>query len=717
MKQRLKATFADATIDTEARTVEVVFYAGDQVMRGGFFEAPFQMVFDFEGVDLAALNDGTAPVLHAHNTASALDVVGNVVEGSARVEMGKRVEVADGVSYVEGKGYATLQYLDLPDVEPIWQRVAKRAMRQVSMGADVGLVDHVKAEDRTDGGQYDLVIAREWSVFEISPVPLGASRGAQTLGESGEDTPCIVNQVGASTMNKPEAAVAAQTTETQPSPAPAAPVVDAAKLAAKAAEDARNELLQRQGEVREYAERLALDVQKCEALANDLRLSMDDVRKRLLEMAAEKQAKLSPEPPVRIEGGIDGREKLAEAIEGAIYRRIDVGTYDPHTYQEMKRVGVGSKARLIEDTKETERMRKLLSAGNDLVGLSIMELGRKALEAAGWRLEGLGRQQMCRLALAGGDIPREFERYAPRGQSLAMSTSDFPKILGNIANKRLLQAYQSAPAFYEQLAWRYDVPDFKTFSIPVRGDLPEPETVVEGGTYKSKIIGERGETGKAKKKGYILHFTSESMINDDLMAFELTPTEVAESFRSEEQGQFCDLVEDNTSLLTNSDKTTGVTFTTGFNTLTSTSAAPGVDSAALVQSTLASQRGIDGNTGRPRNLQVYAVLGPHTLRRALEVSFGPIVNTPDALSNTRQPSLVLGGDRVFTDVRMAAKAWYAFADPSLAPIISYGYLRGEPAVATETRNGWEVDGMEMKCRRVMHFTKVGRVGAVKNAGT
>lgn len=701
MKKRLIAALAAETVDAEARTVEVVFYTGAVVARGGFFIEPYDLVMDFDGVDLAELNGGTAPVLNSHKRRSLEDVVGHVVADSASATPGETIEAADGVSYVTGEARATLQYVDTPDVAPVWDRVSQGAARNVSMGVHFDAADTVTigAKERLDGGAVDLVIARKWKPYEISPVPLGADPGARTLAadDDGEPDP-IAERIRAQGVT--------MSIKTTPDPAP----VDAAKLAEEAKAAGAADAFERLRVARETAKVTGYPVAKAEELAQDLDTSVDELRASMITWAAEQQPRVGGE--TRVEHVSDGGDRHALAVEGALYLRMSGGLYDPDTYTEMKWVGRGRNRKQVEDTAETARMRKVLRAGRDLAGISIGDLARRHIEARGIRLSRLTHEDVFALAFKDpGTYSLELRNRV--GSAFAMSSSDFPKILQNITNKGLMRAYNDAPVFYEDLAWRWDVNNFNEFSLPQRGDIPAPQLIKEGGQYKRVILGERGESGRVQKKGYILAFTNEAMVNDNLSAFELKPGEIAMSFRSDEQGEFVALVEDNATLMADG----VVVYATGKHTLASVSGAPDVDTAAAMQVMLARQLGINGDSGRAHNLKLYAVLGAPELGRALEVAFGPVVPPAVTLATTRQPSLSLPPGRIYTEARLSsASAWYGFADPAIAPTIAYGYIKGQEGITTETRNGWEVDGVEIKASRSMHMTRVGRVGSAKNNG-
>ena len=61
-------------------------------------------------------------------------------------------------------------------------------------------------------------------------------------------------------------------------------------------------------------------------------------------------------------------------------------------------------------------------------------------------------------------------------------------------------------------------------------------------------------------------------------------------------------------------------------------------------------------------------------------------------------------------------AWYLAADPAQIDIIEYGYLEGEEGPTIETRIGFDVDGIEIKCREDFAAKVLDWRGLYKNAG-
>lgn len=64
----------------------------------------------------------------------------------------------------------------------------------------------------------------------------------------------------------------------------------------------------------------------------------------------------------------------------------------------------------------------------------------------------------------------------------------------------------------------------------------------------------------------------------------------------------------------------------------------------------------------------------------------------------------------------SATAWYMAGDPSQIDTIELAYLQGQPGIYTESRQGFEVDGLEIKCRLDVAAKAIDHRGLFKNAG-
>ncbi|EDZ48462.1 peptidase U35, phage prohead HK97 [Rhodobacterales bacterium Y4I] len=156
-----RATLAPATVDAEARTVEVIWSTGAPVRRrdmaGQYIE---RLSLAAEAVDLSRLEG--ASVLDAHRQTAVRDVLGSV----------RRADV-DGK-----RGTALIQFSARPEVEPVWQDVLAGILRHVSVGYSVE-----EWAETTENGARVLTAAR-WTPHEISLVPTPADPGAHIRMET-----------------------------------------------------------------------------------------------------------------------------------------------------------------------------------------------------------------------------------------------------------------------------------------------------------------------------------------------------------------------------------------------------------------------------------------------------------------------------------------------------------------------------------------------------
>ena len=68
------------------------------------------------------------------------------------------------------------------------------------------------------------------------------------------------------------------------------------------------------------------------------------------------------------------------------------------------------------------------------------------------------------------------------------------------------------------------------------------------------------------------------------------------------------------------------------------------------------------------------------------------------------------------DPASGAIPWYLFASPSAIDTIEYAYLEGQDGVFIETRNGFDVDGVEIKARLDFGAKAIDWRGLHKNPG-
>ncbi len=673
---RRTAELAPNSVDTDARTVEVIWSAGARVRRASFFGEPYdeELSLDPTHVRLERLNAG-APFLKVHEIDTLDAVIGSVVPGSARIE--------------NGRGIAQVRISERADVEPIWRDIQAGHIRAVSIGYQVHRFDISKP----DGGR-ELWRAVDWTPFEISAVPVGADPAAGFRAK-GEQHDCVLHrrdaptEQGASPMtDKTPAAPADQTNETaateettmtdektgaakaqthaadtrsQPKPqnqrsAPAKPEAPDTEAVATRAREAERD---RVSTIYDLAGRLNLERSFAEDLVKR-GVTVDEARRLILDQVAAKSDETRTFGQVSVPlGGRDERITRRDAVASALLHR-----YSPTLFS-------------LEDAARQYR------------GMTLLELARESLGNAGVNTRGLSRDEVATRALH--------------------STSDFPEILAAVTNKTLRQAYEAYPRTFMLFCRQVLATDFKAMHRVQLGEAPQLLEVGESGEFKRGTLGESKESYKVKTYGRVVAITRQVLINDDLDAFTRIPAMYGNSIAQLESDVVWGIVTTNPAM---ADGT--ALFHANHRNLAGTGAALDVTSVGAARAAMAKQTGLDKKTVlniRPAFLIVPA---------ALELKAEQLVaqNLVPAQSGNVVPQSIRTLAPISEPRLDAASetAWYLAASPNQIDTIEYAYLEGQQGAYIETRNGFDVDGVEIKCRLDFGAKAIDWRGLYKNPG-
>jgi len=100
------------------------------------------------------------------------------------------------------------------------------------------------------------------------------------------------------------------------------------------------------------------------------------------------------------------------------------------------------------------------------------------------------------------------------------STSDFPLILVNAANKSVQGLFGQYPNTWGAWTREVDVADFKTITSAFAGQFPEVAAIAEGAPYTYGSIAEEGQTYAVQERGRLVALTRQALVNDDTRAFQ-----------------------------------------------------------------------------------------------------------------------------------------------------------------------------------------------------
>jgi hypothetical protein len=328
-------------------------------------------------------------------------------------------------------------------------------------------------------------------------------------------------------------------------------------------------------------------------------------------------------------------------------------------------------------------------------GLSLIEMAKDALERRGARTRGMSKMEVASEALG------------LRAGVGYHSTSDFPAILANVANKTLRAAYDSTPRTFTAWARRATIVDFKPVQRTQLGGAPDLQRVLESGEFSYGTIGEGKEVYALATYGRIVAITRQTLINDDLDAF----TRISAAFGAAAADLESDIVY---SILTaNAAMGDGVALFHATHANLGTAAVIGETALSEAYRMFGQQKGIEDRliSILPR----YIIVPPG--KRSLEARKQITATTP---ANTADVNTFAGRLEVIEEPRLIPGAgqdpWYLAADPARIDTVEYAYLEGQQGVYTETRMGFEVDGLEIKARHDFASKAIDWRGLYKNAG-
>lgn len=273
------------------------------------------------------------------------------------------------------------------------------------------------------------------------------------------------------------------------------------------------------------------------------------------------------------------------------------------------------------------------------------------------------------------------------------STSDFPLLLGDVANKVFQEQMAAAPAAIKQVCRQTTIPDFRNrYSIQL-GQAPTLMKVNENGEFKSGTIAEGRESYKLDTYGRIFGVNRQAIVNDNLSAFSDIGRLFASAAAQFEAQFLVDLITGNNGVgpvMSDNKKL----FDAAHSNLAASGGAISDTTLAAARLALRSQKGLDGKT--PLDIAAKFLVVPAALESTAEKYLASIYPAQAANVNPFAGKLAL-----IVDPRLDAKSatrWYVAADPMFFPSIEYAYLAGNEGVQVETRAGFEVDGVQIRAR-------------------
>lgn len=386
--------------------------------------------------------------------------------GAAPVLAAHNQENLDGVIGVverawidNGNGKALLRFsASDPVADKTFKKIQERILRNVSVGYSVS-----EYTDTTQkGDKYPTMLATRWMPKEISIVPIGFDAKATTRSEDEIKTEVeIVSLRMENDMSKKEVAAPEVVVPAEVVAAPAVPVIDVEAVTREAAKVATAEERTRVSEISTAVRAAKLE----DTIATDFiarGVSMAEAAKEIFKKLEEQTAQSQQRSHVKVEITRDEKDAKNEGLENYLLHRAD------------------NKVALTENGKRFYGM-SLIRMAEELVG---RPMGSSELQLA----------------------------------NRAMSTSDLPNILANVAEKSMRADYIMQQPSFKPWTKAGTLRNYKRANRLMLGDFPNLEAVNEHGEFKHGSMSESKESIQLARYGKSIVFTKEMIVNDDLSA-------------------------------------------------------------------------------------------------------------------------------------------------------------------------------------------------------
>jgi hypothetical protein len=705
-----------STANAKDGTIDVVWYSGAAVPRMDRATGePYMLQLDMQGCRFDRLNNG-APVFDTHFT-------GDDFKSLMAGKVGTRAQV--GVvrrAWPNGdKGMATLQF-DLGDADgaEMFRKASTGILQNLSFGTFVYKREKLQTEGMPEGKppylndkEIGMFKATDWEPFEISPCTVPADFNT-----------CFLSADRATSPQKETPAMEKKTT--QEAGAGARTVNEQALATAR--EEAVQAERQRVSEIQSLSA-TAIKYGIDETVIGDFiakGVPVDQARKELFaHLATKGQQGVPPRPgaegpafPIRGEGGTsvtrDGMERRLACMQMALLLRTDA-----RFFLARRRDHNGNDLGEYLRGCGPEQQQRAEDMGREYRNFKLMDMAKEYLQMKGVPVRGMDVTRVAELSL---QAPSRGPEFFAGG---AESTSDFPAIVANVANKTLRQGYEAYPRTFQPFCRQVTAQDFKPINRVLLADAPALPQLDEKGEFHHLQLTDNNISYALATFGGLVALTRKVIINDDLQAFTRIPAVLGVSAAQRESNTVWAIITSNPAAVYAGDKTSTTLFHANHGNLLTgvgSSIDPNVNATEAAMQKAYGQaraafRSQKGPQGTPLNLIPRFIAVPTTLEMYMLQRVYPI-NLAASSATAVVPEWVRSLIPV-VEPRLDANsptAWYFIADPAQIDTVEYCYLEGQQGVYIETKQGFQVDGVEIKARMDFGAAAIDYRGLQKNAG-
>lgn len=272
----------------------------------------------------------------------------------------------------------------------------------------------------------------------------------------------------------------------------------------------------------------------------------------------------------------------------------------------------------------------------------------------------------------------------------AMSTSDFPLLLGNVANRVVAAAFEEEEGTFAIWTQAVELPDFRTRNeISFKNQNGRLQKLAGEKSEKKKIeFDENGLGWKLESYGASFSLTREMIINDDLGAFVNIVAEFGRMAKRTSNGIVYDILQNKGSYANykmNDDK---AIFDASHKNVSTTGAELGTETLSAARVLMKRQK--DGE--KALNISPkYLLVAPEQETKALQLlnSESDVNSTNSGVKNPHKNTLI-----PIVDSELEAGPWFMAAANNT---IKVGYLQGTNKQPVVEQKNSDIDGAEFKC--------------------
>ncbi len=654
--------------DADARTMDVIWTAGASVRRRRRTYSDGVQVYDEElvvsdkAIDLARMKAG-APVLDSHSAWSTRS----------------QIAVVDDVWLSDGKAYARIKFpsegVD-EQSDRVFALASEGIIRNISVGYSIDKVRVV--EPKEEAGVTRWVVER-WTPHEISFVTIPADPDAQVQGQRS-----AVDLFPIEFLNRASAPL--EEISTMPKPTDQ-PNTGPNEVERENIDGDRQETRSNNTPLAAHAENVATqtiswtasDIRKIGEAARLFGLderagidvleradNVDHARDLLQAEAVKAQEREAPRQTPHVRVLVDEGDTRREAVECAVLHRA--------TPSEVT----------------------LTDAAREFRGMKLMEIGRSYIEdTQGVRLRGMSSQELAGVLLG------------LSSRAGMMSTSDFPNLLANVVSKRLRDTYGAAEQGWRKFCRQSNAPDFKEKAVMQLAGIPELRKIREGQEYTYATLSESVEKYALATYGRKIAITRQTLINDDMGAFDRLPSLFGRAAAELENDVVWGIFTSNPVMGDGKPL-----FHADHGNLAGSGG--DVSETTIEAAEIAMGAHLDA-AKKPLNLSPRFIAITQKRRVATMKLLGSITAAKSGDVNVYQ-----GAFEPVVENRLKPEAgtqpWFMITDPARWDTIEYSYLEGEEGLYTEERIGFDVDGIEIKGRLDFAAKAIDWRGLWKNPG-